>query len=76
VVGQGLLLAAAGVAIGVAGAILLTRWMQDVLYEIQPSDPATFIQVVLVLVAAALLASWFPARRALAIDPVTALRYD
>ena len=76
IIGQGLMLAAAGVVLGVAGAVLLTRWMQDVLFDIQPSDPATFAQVIVVLAAAALLASWLPARRALRIDPVTALRYD
>jgi predicted permease len=76
VVGQGMLLAVAGVAIGVVAALLLTRWMQGVLFDIQPTDPTTFGQVILVLLAAALLASWLPARRALAIDPVSALRYD
>jgi ABC-type lipoprotein release transport system permease subunit len=50
--------------------------MQSVLYDIQPSDPVTFVQVMGVLLAAAFIASWLPARRALAIDPVSALRYD
>lgn len=76
VVGQGMLLAGAGVAIGVVAALLLTRWMQGVLFDIQPSDPMTFAQVTGVLLSTALLASWLPARRALAIDPVSALRYD
>jgi predicted permease len=76
IVGQGMLLAAVGVAIGIGGALLLTRWMQEVLYEIRPTDVATFIQVVVVLATAALLASWLPARRALRIDPVSTLRYD
>ena len=76
IVGRGMLLAGAGVAIGIAGAALLTRSMQSVLFGIEPMDPWTFAQVTLVLLGAALLASWLPARRALAIDPVTALRYD
>ncbi len=76
IVGRGMTLAIAGVAIGVAGALLLTRSMQSVLYGIEPSDPWTFAQVIAVLLGAALLASWLPARRALRIDPVTALRYD
>jgi ABC-type antimicrobial peptide transport system permease subunit len=76
VVRQGMLLAGAGVAAGVLTALLLTRWMQTILFEIRPSDPITFLQVAVVLLVAALLASWLPARRALAIDPVTALRYD
>ena len=76
VVGRGLALAAAGVAIGIGGAFFLTTSMQSVLYGIEPTDPWTFAQVVIVLIGAAILASWLPARRALKIDPVTALRYD
>jgi predicted permease len=76
VVGQGMLLAIAGVLIGTFGARLLTRQMQSVLFGIMPNDLATFVQVIAVLLGAALLASWLPARKALAIDPVTALRYD
>ena len=73
---QGMLLAVSGVVIGVIGAALLTRSMESVLFGIEPADPLTFAQVVAVLLAAAALASWLPARRALAIDPVTALRLD
>ena len=76
ILAQGLLLAVSGVVIGVLGAVLLTRSMESVLFGIEPSDPWTFAQVIVVLLAAAALASWLPARRALAIDPVTALRYD
>ena len=76
IVGQGMWLAGAGVVIGLIGAALLTRSMQTILYGIQASDPATFAEVVVVLLGAALLASWLPARRALRIDPVSALRYD
>jgi predicted permease len=76
VVGQGMALAIAGVIIGTFGAQLLTRQMQAVLFGIAPSDVVTFVQVIAVLLGAALLASWLPARKALAIDPVTALWYD
>jgi predicted permease len=76
VVGQGMLLAGIGVVIGVLGAALLTKSMQSVLFDIRSSDPMTFIQVAVVLLAAALAASLLPARRALAIDPVSALRAD
>ena len=76
IVSQGMALAAVGLVIGLLGAFVLTRSMQTVLFDIQPSDPLTFAEVVLVLLGAALLASWLPARRALTIDPVTALRYD
>jgi predicted permease len=76
VVGQGMVLAITGVIIGTFGARLLTRQMQAVLFGITASDAVTFVQVIVVLLGAALLASWLPARKALGIDPVTALRYD
>ena len=76
VVGQGMMLALVGVVAGVAGAAILTRVMATVLYEVRTTDPATFGAVILVLLATAFLASWLPARRALRIDPVEALRYD
>jgi predicted permease len=76
VVGQGMLLAGIGVAAGIAGALVLTRVMATVLYDVRTTDPATFAAVVVVLLGAALVASWLPARRALRIDPVQALRYD
>jgi predicted permease len=76
IVGQGMTLAAVGVIAGVAGALVLTRAMAAVLYDVRTTDPATFAMVIAVLLAAALMASWLPARRALRIDPVQALRYD
>jgi predicted permease len=76
VVGQGMTLALVGVVVGVAGALVLTRAMAAVLYDVRATDPATFAVVVLVLLATAFVASWLPARRALRIDPVQALRYD
>ena len=76
VIGQGMLLAAMGVTAGIVGALLLTRVMATVLYEVRTTDPATFATVVVTLLGAALVASWLPARRALRIDPVQALRSD
>jgi ABC-type antimicrobial peptide transport system permease subunit len=76
IVVQGMALAVGGVLIGAMVASVLTRQMQSVLFGIAPGDVGTFAQVIVVLLATALLASWLPARRALAIDPVTALRYD
>jgi predicted permease len=76
VVGRGMLLAGLGVGLGVLGALVLTKSMQSVLFDVRSTDPATFVVVTFVLLGASLLASWLPARRALAIDPVTALRYD
>jgi ABC-type antimicrobial peptide transport system permease subunit len=76
ILSQGMFLAATGIAFGVAGAAILTRSMQSVLFGIEPSDPWTFVQVIAVLLGTAALASWLPAQRALAIDPVAALRGD
>ena len=76
VVGHGMGLAFVGVIAGIAGALALTRLMASVLYEVRATDPATFATVVVVLLGAALVASWLPARRALRIDPVQALRYE
>jgi putative ABC transport system permease protein len=76
IVGRGIALATFGIVIGVAGARLLSQTMQSVLYGIQPTDAMTFVEVIVVLFVAALLASWLPARRALQIDPVSALRAE
>jgi predicted permease len=76
VIGQGMTLALTGVAVGVVGALLLTRAMAAVLYEVRATDPATFATVIVVLLGTALVASWLPARRALRIYPVQALRAE
>jgi predicted permease len=76
IVGQGMLLTIIGVTIGTLGARVLTRQMESMLFGVTPGDAATFVEVIAVLIATALLASWLPARKALAVDPVTALRSD
>lgn len=76
IVGQGVGLAAIGVVIGLVGARFLAHAMQGVLFEIEATDLVTFVEVAGVLLGAATLASWLPARRALRIDPVSALRSD
>jgi len=76
VVGQGLGLVAAGLALGLLGAVALTRLMKSLLYEVSPTDPLTYAGVAAVLVAIAALASWLPARRATRVDPVVALRSE
>ena len=69
-------MAAIGVVIGLVGARFLAHAMQGVLFEIEATDVVTFVEVAGVLLGAATLASWLPARRALRIDPVSALRSD
>jgi putative ABC transport system permease protein len=65
-----------GIVLGLAGAIALTRVMVSVLFEVKPTDPATLIGVALLLAAVAMLACYIPARRALSIHPMTALRRE
>jgi predicted permease len=73
---HGLILAAIGVAIGLAASAGLSRWMAALLYGVKPLDPATFAAVPLVLTLAVILASYLPARRATRVDPLIALRAD
>src|SRR5262249_6851488 len=76
VLGRGLLLAVSGMVIGVVGALLLTRSLSTLLFGVTPTDPLTFAVVSVLLGAVALLASYFPARRATQVDPMQALRYE
>jgi putative ABC transport system permease protein len=73
---QAMGLTAAGVIAGIAGAFAVTRLLQTLLFEVTPTDAATFIGVSMVLSAVALLASYLPARRAANVDPMIALRYE
>jgi putative ABC transport system permease protein len=76
VVGQGLRLAFVGIGIGFVGALWVSRGLHSMLFGIQPTDLATFVLVPLILLTAALLASYIPARRATKVDPLVALRYE
>jgi putative ABC transport system permease protein len=76
VVSQGLKLAFIGIAIGLALALALTRVLSSYLYGITPRDPLTFVVVALLLAGVALVACYFPARRATKVDPMVALRYE
>jgi putative ABC transport system permease protein len=67
---------AIGLAIGIAGALALTRVLASLLYDISPTDPLTFAGVACVLGAVALAASYLPARRAARVDPIVALRNE
>jgi putative ABC transport system permease protein len=65
-----------GLGIGLAGAVLLMRAFRSMLFEVSPSDPLTLAAVALILMASALVACYVPARRAMRVDPVTALRAE
>ena len=73
VIGQGPRLALAGIVIGVAGALLMARLMQSLLFEVSATDPSAFVVAMAVLVGAVLAACYSPARRALRVNPVAAL---
>ena len=76
VVREGAELAGLGTLAGLGGALVLTRFLRGLLFEIQPTDPATFVAVAILLTLVALLACYIPARRAMRVDPMVALRYE
>lgn len=76
IVGHAMLLAGAGIVLGLAGAFGLTRLMAGLLFAVKPTDPAVFAGVAVLLALVALIASLWPAQRAVRIDPLVALRYE
>jgi ABC-type antimicrobial peptide transport system permease subunit len=74
ILSQGLALALTGAAVGLVGAWIVSHLMAGLLYGVSPSDPLTFIGLTAVLVLVALAACYIPARRAMRVDPIIALR--
>ena len=76
VLGDGAKIALFGITSGIAGALVLTRLMASLLFEVKPTDPATFAGVAILLALVALAACYIPAHRAMRVDPMVALRYE
>ena len=73
---QGLGLALAGAAVGLAGALIVSHLLTGLLYGVKPTDPATFAAVAVLLMSVALIACYVPARRAMRVNPMIALRHE
>jgi putative ABC transport system permease protein len=76
ILGQGALLAVYGIVAGLLGASVLTRWMGTMLFGVNPTDSWTYTTISILLAVVALGASFVPSRRAMALDPVSALRHE
>lgn len=76
VIREGVLLALIGVAVGLVGSFVLTRFLSNMLFGITSTDPLTFAAISVLLLLVALLASYIPARRATRVDPIIALRQE
>ncbi len=74
--GEGMLLVAIGLGVGLIGAAIVTRFLRSMLYSVTATDPLTFASIALLLAAVALFACFIPAQRATQVDPLVALRED
>jgi putative ABC transport system permease protein len=73
---RALLLAVIGIAVGLACAAAMTQLLSSMLFGVKATDPLTYVAVVVTLTGTAMLASYIPARRAMRVDPIVALRYE
>jgi ABC-type antimicrobial peptide transport system permease subunit len=73
---EGMLLAAAGITLGAAASLALTRYLAAMLYTVKPTDPTVFAAVAAILALAAVAGCWFPAHRATSVDPACVLREE
>ena len=76
ILGEGLLHTVTGLALGLAVSLAVMRWLQSMLYEVAPTDPITLAAVALTLLVVSVAACLGPARRAMRVDPVQALRFE
>jgi ABC-type antimicrobial peptide transport system permease subunit len=76
VLSEGMAMILIGLTVGVIGSLAVTRYLSSLLYGVGPTDPLTIVSVSLILGSVALLACYIPARRAMKINPMTALRYE
>jgi len=76
IVGQGMRLAFIGVVIGLAGSIVLTQFIETLLFEVKAIDPLTYALIASLIVLVSMLACYLPARRASKVDPLVALKYE
>jgi ABC-type antimicrobial peptide transport system permease subunit len=76
IVRQAMVVTLIGLVLGLTAALLLSRALQSLLFELKPWDPATFASIAVILAAVSLVASWAPARRAASVNPIKALRTE
>lgn len=76
IIRESMVLGGTGIAIGIGGALALTQLLRSLLFEVKPMDPATFLFATVVMITVALLGCYIPARRAMRVDPMVALRYE